>query len=119
MDKKFWQVLGFQKGQKHPKNDLSAPLDTQEAVLGELIFGGENEDQIQKFHLCWKVDRKKFPTIPLGANLDIEKASKISSKLVRRIEKSGSAHWGFLLILDSVTLFFAYFLTFWLSYIQM
>lgn len=28
MAKKFWHVLGFQKGQKHPKNDLSAPFLT-------------------------------------------------------------------------------------------
>ena len=53
-------LTGFElpKRSKTPQKRPFFPfLDTQEAVLGELNFGRENEDQIQKFHLFWKVDR--------------------------------------------------------------
>ena len=67
-------------------------LHTQEEVLGDFIFGGENGNQIQKFHLGWKVDRKGFPTSYLALNFDFRKALKISLKLVLCIEISGAAH---------------------------
>ena len=111
MPTNFQEILTGFEPQKRSKTPQKLPFcpffDTQEVVLGENSFGGANESQIQKFHLCWKVDRKSFPTSPLGANLDTDKAFKIGSKRVLRIEKSGAAHWGFLLILDSITLFFA------------
>ena len=54
--------------------DLSAlPLAW---VLGKLTFDMENELQIQKFKLLWKVDLKIFPTCYFGPNLDIGKALK-------------------------------------------
>jgi len=48
--------------------------------LGDLIFDRENEGQIEKFHLGWKVDRHKLTSRTLEANLDTGKASKSGSK---------------------------------------
>ena len=45
-------------------------------VLGDLISDKENEVQIDKFHLGWKLDSKIFPTSYHMPNLDTEKASK-------------------------------------------
>jgi len=86
MAKKFGHVLSPQKVKKHSKNDLTAPILTQEAVLGELTFGGVNGGQMEKFHLSWKVDRHKFTISKLGANLELRKAYKSGSKQVLHIE---------------------------------
>ena len=74
-------------------------------VLGDLIFDKENELQIEKFQLGWKVDSIKFPTSYPFPNWDTRKVSKIICKEARWIGKSGAAHWRILLIFDSVTLF--------------
>ena len=51
-------------------------MHLQEVVLGDLSFDRVNELQIEKLHLCWKVDFKIFPTSYHTPNLDTEKASK-------------------------------------------
>ena len=51
MAKRFWQVLGFQKGQKHPKNDLSTPFWTHGSSVGKTHF--------------WRVKWKPNSEIPL------------------------------------------------------
>ena len=52
--------VGFEpsKRSKTLKKSPYCPyFDTQEAVLGEWTFGGENGGQIEIFHFGWKVDR--------------------------------------------------------------
>ena len=67
---KFLTSFEPPKGSKTPpKCPLCHFLATQEAMLGELIFGGKNGHQIPKFHFSQKVYRKSFPTGPFGANL--------------------------------------------------
>ena len=52
MANNFGQVLGLQKGKKHPKKcPLCHLFSTQEEVLEDSFFGGENGLQIQKFKL--------------------------------------------------------------------
>ena len=55
MLRNYWEILtsfGPPKGSKIPqKCPLCYFLATQEAVLGELIFGGANGHQIKIFHL--------------------------------------------------------------------
>ena len=62
-------------------------FDTQEAVLGDCNFGGANDNQIQKFHLGWKVDIQTFPTSPLLPQLDTWNCLKSSSKGARPIRQ--------------------------------
>jgi hypothetical protein len=53
----FWAS----KRSKYMQNFDFLPLfELQKAVLGELIFEGSNELQIQKFQLGWKVDSRPF-----------------------------------------------------------
>ena len=59
---KFWASRRSKNKQKMTFCHL---FDTQEAVLGDFNFGGENGHQIQKFHLGWKLDIQTFPTSPL------------------------------------------------------
>jgi len=69
-------------------------LDTQEAVLGDCIFGGENWHQIEKFHLGWRVDIQTFPTSPLVPHLDARKFPKSGLKGALRVEKWRATHQG-------------------------
>ena len=62
------------------------------SVLGDWSFGGASGNQIQKFHLGWKLDRQGFPTSYHVLNLDFGKALKMSLKLVLRIEILGTVH---------------------------
>ena len=78
--KKFYQVLGLQKVKKKQKMTFCHIFDTQKAVLGDCNFGGENDHQIQKFHLGWKVDIQNFPTSPLLPHLDTWKCLKSCSQ---------------------------------------
>ena len=59
---------------------------TQEAVLGESTFGGENELQIRKIKLFQKLDRQGFPTSQLEPNLETRKASKTGPEVELRIK---------------------------------
>ena len=81
---KFWIPRRSKTLKKWP---LCPYFDTQEAVLGDWSFGGENGCQIQKFHLGWKLDRQVFPKSTLGLNFYFRKSLKISTKVVRRIQK--------------------------------
>jgi len=81
LDKKLGQVLGPQMVKEHAKNDLTAPILTQEAILGECTFGGANGHQIGKFHLGWKVDRQGFLERQPKLNLDFRNCLKISRKV--------------------------------------
>ena len=45
-------------------------FELQKAVLGDLIFEGSNQLQIQKFQLGWKVDFQNFPTSYPALDLD-------------------------------------------------
>jgi len=67
-------------------------FDTQEAVLGDCNFGGENGHQIHKFHLGWKVDIQTFPTSPILPHLDTGKCLKIWPKGALRVENQGATH---------------------------
>ena len=67
-------------------------FDTQEAVLGDCNFRGENGDQIQKFHLGWKVDIQSFPTSPLLPHVDVAKFLKSWLKGAPRVENWGATH---------------------------
>lgn len=67
-------------------------LDTQGAVLGDCNFGGENDHQIEKFHLGWKVDIHKFPTILLLPHLDAGKFLKSGLKGALRVEIRRATH---------------------------
>jgi len=53
----------------------AASFGTFLAVLGDLIFDRENELQIEKFQLGWKVDSNTFPTSYLAPDLETGKAS--------------------------------------------
>ena len=68
-------------------------LDTQEAVLGDCIFGGANEPQIEQFHLGGKVDIYYFPTSPLVPHLDAGKCLKSGLKGALRVEKCRATRW--------------------------
>ena len=69
-------------------------LDTQEEVLGECIFGGENGYEIKKFHLGWKVDIPKFPTSQPELNFDAMKCPKSGLKGVLGVEIWRTTHQG-------------------------
>jgi len=45
-------------------------FELQKVTLGEMVFEGSNQLQIQKFHLGWKVDRSSFPVSHLAPDLD-------------------------------------------------
>ena len=100
MDNRFWQVLGFQKGQKHPKTDLSTPFGNTWSSVGRNHF--------------WRGKWK--PNSEISLVLESRHAD-LSNKLnwsqfghregLHNQLQTGATHWGFLLILDSVTLFFA------------
>ena len=45
-------------------------FELQKVTLGEMVFEGEKQLQIQKFHLGWKVDRQSFPMSYLARYLD-------------------------------------------------
>jgi len=45
-------------------------FELQKVTLGEMVFEGSNQLQIQKFHLGWKVDRPSFPMSHLAPDLD-------------------------------------------------
>lgn len=62
MAKKFWQVLSFQKGQKHLKNDLSTPFWHTGRSLGRTHF--------------WRGKWRPNSTIPLVLESIQEKISK-------------------------------------------
>ena len=50
------------KSSKYSQILTFCPLfELQKAVLGDLIFEGSNQLQIQKFRLGWKVDFQTFP----------------------------------------------------------
>ena len=71
-------------------------LHQQEPVLGGCSFGGENDIQIETFHLGWIADIEGFPTRYHELNLDFRKFPKSRLKVARRIEKLGAAHRGIL-----------------------
>ena len=78
MAKNFGQDLGLQNGKKTPKKcPLYNFFATQEAVLGESIFGGANGLQILKFILFQKVDSISFPISYPTPVLDCGTPSKI------------------------------------------
>jgi len=85
-------------------------LDTQEAVLGELSFGGEILGQIQNLRLLWKLDKNFFQTSALGENLDTVNASKSNCKEALSIGKSSWCIGGILLSLTKTSLFLSSFL---------
>jgi len=45
-------------------------FELQKVTLGEMVFEGSNQLQIQKFHLGWKVDRPSFPMSHRAPDLD-------------------------------------------------
>ena len=45
-------------------------FELQKVTLGEMVFEGAKQLQIQKFHLGWKVDRPSFPMSHLAPDLD-------------------------------------------------
>ena len=55
-------------------------FELQKVALGYLIFDRENELQIHKFELGWKVDSQTFPKILLLPNLDTYKCPKSGAK---------------------------------------
>ena len=75
-----WAQFGVEEGiQKLTATTLfleAASLGTFWPVLGDLIFDRENELQIKKFQLGWKVDSNTFPTSYPAPNSDTRKASK-------------------------------------------
>ena len=84
---KFWTRSWSPRGQKTAKSALSATFfATQEVVLGESTFGGENELQIRKIKLFQKLDRQGFPTSQLTLDLDTKNASKTLLEMALRIK---------------------------------
>ena len=65
-------------------------FEFQKVVLGDLIFEGSNQLQIQKFQLGWKLDFQTFPTSYPAPNLDFGKALKQSFKKVRPVKLRGA-----------------------------
>lgn len=61
MAKKFWQVLGFQKGQKHSKNDLIAPILTHKKPCWEnLVLEGQMEVKFKNYTCYGKQTGRPF-----------------------------------------------------------
>ena len=67
-------------------------FDTQKAVLGDCNFGGENDNQIQKFQLGWKLDSQTFPTSLFLLHLDTWKCPKSGPKGARPVKKWRATH---------------------------
>ena len=66
-DFEFWAS----KSSKYTWKMTFCPLfELQKVTLGEMVFEGSNQHQIQKFHLGWKVDRPSFPMSHLEHDLD-------------------------------------------------
>ena len=66
----FWD-LSLQKLKIHKKKMTFCPLfELQKVTLGEMVFEGAKQLQIQKFHLGWKVDRPSFPMNHISPDLD-------------------------------------------------
>ena len=62
-------------------------------VLGELTFDRENELQMEKFKMFWKLDSTRFPTSYHTPNLDTRKAFK--NHLQKCVaHQGGTAHQG-------------------------
>ena len=75
------------KSSKYRQNLTFCPFfELQKAVLGDLIFEGSNQLQIQKFRLGWKVDFQRFPTRYLAHDLDSGKALKHRYQKVRLVK---------------------------------
>ena len=81
---KFW---ASRKSKNKQKMTFCHIFETQKAVWGDCNFGVENDHQIQKFQLGWKVDSENFPTSLLLPNLDTWKCPKISLKGARPIRQ--------------------------------
>ena len=45
-------------------------FELQKVTLGEMVFEGAKQLQMQKFHLGWKVDRPSFPMSHLAPDVD-------------------------------------------------
>ena len=45
-------------------------FELQKVTLGEMVFEGEKQLQMLKFHFGWKVDRPRFPMSHLAPDLD-------------------------------------------------
>ena len=84
-----WKFLTSFGPPKEPKTPKKCPLchffATQEAVLGDFIFGGANGLQIKKFKLSQKVDSPSFPMSYSEPDLDFGKPSKTGLEKVLRI----------------------------------
>ena len=82
----FGQVVSLQKDKKTSKKcPLCHFFATQEVVLGESSFGGENGLQIQKLKLFQKVNSPSFPMRYPAPDLDSGKPSKIGLEKSLRI----------------------------------
>ena len=81
------------KSSKYIKKMTFCPLfELQKVTLGEMVFEGEKQLQIQKFHLGWKVDRPSFPMSHLALDLDQWNPLKICCKGARTWEP-GARTW--------------------------
>ena len=79
-DFEFWAS----KSSKYIKKMTFCPLfELQKVTLGEMVFEGAKQLQIQKFHLGWKVDRPSFPMSHLAPDLDQWNPLKSFSKGAR------------------------------------
>jgi hypothetical protein len=58
-------------------------FELQKVTLGEMVFEGAKQLQMQKFHLGWKVDRPSFPMSHLAPDLDQWNPLKSCSKGAR------------------------------------
>ena len=86
--KEILTSFGPPKGPKTPKKfPLRHFLATQEAILGDCNFGGENGLQIKKFKLFHNLDSQEFIMSYLVPNLDLGKPSKSSLEKALRTEK--------------------------------
>lgn len=85
---RIWRKPGRSKGQKTPKKwpfcHLFGMGVARWEMLGDFSFDWENDIQIHKFKLLWKVDRQCFPTSYCGPNLDIGKTCNSAVEVERR-----------------------------------
>jgi len=65
-------------------------FELQKVTLGEMVFEGAKQLQIQKFHLGWKVDRPSFPMSYLALDLDQWNPLKRCCKGARTRETGGA-----------------------------
>ena len=87
-----WEKPDFEiwasKSSKYIKKMTFCPLfELQKVTLGEMVFEGAKQLQIQKFHLGCKVDRPSFPMSHLAPDLDQWNPLKSSCKGARPFEQ--------------------------------